>query len=34
MSKVFNVTGLCRPEQHYMVNLDSRLKEIKKLIVK
>ena len=32
MSKVFNVTGLCRPEQHYMVNLDSRLKEIKKLI--
>ncbi len=32
MSKVFNVTGLCIPEKHYMVNLDSRLKQIKKMV--
>ena len=32
MSKEFNVTAVCRPEEHYMVNLDSRVKAIKKLI--
>ncbi len=32
MSKVFNVIGLCIPEKHYMVNLDSRLKQIKKMV--
>lgn len=32
MSKIFNVTAVCIPEQHYMVNIDSRLAEIKKLI--
>ncbi len=32
MSKVFNVTGLCIPQKHYMVNLDSRLKQIKKMV--
>ncbi len=32
MSKVFNVTGVCTPQEHYMINLDSRLKQIKKLI--
>lgn len=30
--KRFNITGVCRPQIHYMVNLDSRLAEIKELI--
>lgn len=32
MDKIFNVTGACDSKLHYMVNLDSRMKEIKKLI--
>lgn len=32
MAKVFNVTGDCKPNLHYMVNLDKRLKEIKALV--
>lgn len=32
MQRVFNITGSCNPKQHYMVNLDSRLAEIKKMI--
>lgn len=32
MPKVFNVTGMCIPEEHYMVNIDGRLREIKKLV--
>lgn len=32
MSKTFNTTGVCIPEKHYMVNLESRLKEIKSLV--
>lgn len=32
MAKIFNVTADCKPEQHYMVNLDKRLEEIKKLV--
>ena len=32
MPKSFNTTGICIPEKHYMVNLDARLKEIKKLV--
>lgn len=32
MAKVFNVTAVCRPEQHYMVNIDDKLKEIRQLI--
>lgn len=32
MSKVFNTTAVCVPEEHYMVNLDERLSEIKKLV--
>lgn len=32
MAKVFNITADCKPGQHYMVNLDKRLEEIKKLI--
>ncbi len=32
MSKCFNTTGLCYPEEHYMVNIDKRLQEIERLI--
>lgn len=34
MERYFNITGCCNPEEHYMVNLDSRLAEIKKMIDK
>lgn len=32
MSKIFNVTADCKPEKHYMVKLDKRLQEIRKLV--
>ncbi|MCD8369919.1 MAG: AAA-like domain-containing protein [Clostridiales bacterium] len=32
MHKTFNTTGCCDPELHYMVNLSSRLKEIKSMV--
>ncbi|MBO5069583.1 MAG: ATP-binding protein [Roseburia sp.] len=32
MAKVFNVTADCKPDKHYMVKLDKRLVEIKKLV--
>lgn len=32
MGKRFNTTGICYPDEHYMVNLDSRLDEITRLI--
>ncbi|MEE5994869.1 MAG: ATP-binding protein, partial [Oscillospiraceae bacterium] len=32
MSKEFNITGACNPDRHYMINLESRLKQIKILI--
>lgn len=32
MKKVFNVTADCKPDLHYMVNLDERLAEIKQLV--
>lgn len=32
MAKYFNTEGPCYPEEHYMVNLDQRIQEIKKLI--
>lgn len=32
MKRKFNITGVCVPEKHYMVNLDKRLKEIRELI--
>lgn len=32
MAKVFNTTAVCIPEEHYMVNIDKRLKDIKKLV--
>ncbi|MDE5936182.1 MAG: ATP-binding protein [Ruminococcus sp.] len=34
MEWYFNITGSCNPQEHYMVNLDSRLAEIKKMIDK
>lgn len=32
MPKKFNVTGNCNGQMHYMVNLDSRIKEIKQYV--
>jgi hypothetical protein len=32
MERCFNITGACNPQEHYMVNLDSRLAEIKKMV--
>ena len=32
LSKTFNVIGTCYPEENYMVNMESRLNEIKKLV--
>ena len=32
MVKYFNTEGPCYPEEHYMINLDQRVQEIKKLI--
>lgn len=32
MPKYFNTEGPCYPSEHYMVNLDERIREIKKLI--
>lgn len=32
MERYFNITGCCNPQEHYMVNLDSRLAQIKKMV--
>ena len=32
MRKRFNVTGLCIPQKHYMVNLAQRLAQIKEMV--
>ncbi|MDE6005864.1 MAG: ATP-binding protein [Oscillospiraceae bacterium] len=32
MKREFNITGSCNPEEHYMVNIKSRLAEIKELV--
>ena len=32
MGKRFNTTGVCIPDQHYMVNIEEKLKQIKLLI--
>ena len=32
MERSFNITGACNPQEHYMVNLDSRLSNIKKMV--
>lgn len=29
----FNTEGICRPEEHYMVRLDGRLEQIKRLLI-
>ena len=34
MKRVFNVSGDCKPDLHYMVNLDGRLREIKVMVDK
>lgn len=34
MRKEFNITGLCIPKKNYMVNLDSRLEQMKKMVDK
>ena len=31
MNKTFNINGTCYPEENYMVDMESRLKEIEKL---
>lgn len=32
VKKYFNTQGICNPEEHYIVNLDTRLEEIKELV--
>lgn len=34
MRKEFNITGLCVPKKHYMVNLDNRMERMKKMVDK
>ena len=34
MERYFNITGCCNPQEHYMVNLDSRLARIKDMVDK
>lgn len=34
MSKVFNISGDCKPEIHYMVDISERLDKIKKMVDK
>ena len=34
MQRYFNITANCRPKEHYMVDLTSRLEEIKQMIDK
>lgn len=33
MTRYFNTEGLCRPEEHYMVRLDDRMRQIKRKLV-
>lgn len=32
MGRVFNTTGVCIPEKHYMVNINGRLQQIRELV--
>lgn len=32
MRKTFNINGDCKPLLHYMVNIEDRLNEIKKMV--
>lgn len=34
MAKTFNITGTCRPEMHYMVDITDRVEKIRKMIAK
>ena len=34
MNRCFNITGCCNPQEHYMVNLDHRLAQIKEMVDK
>ena len=34
MRREFNITGLCVPKKHYMINLNSRLEQMRKMIEK
>ena len=33
MRRRFNITGSCNPQRHYMVNLDERVKKLKKILL-
>lgn len=33
MGKFFNVTAICRPRQHYMVDITEKLEQIKAMVV-
>ncbi|MFG6364105.1 MAG: ATP-binding protein, partial [Schaedlerella sp.] len=32
MGRIFNVSAACKPELHYMVNMDEQLKQIKAMV--
>ncbi len=32
MGRTFNVTGTCRPDRHYMVDLRDRVTKIRKMV--
>ena len=32
LMKYFNTTGICYPEEHYMINMEKRLAEIRELV--
>lgn len=32
MAKIFNINGACKPDRHYMIGLQSRLKAIKEMV--
>ena len=32
MAKVFNVNGACRRDRHYMVDLGSRLEQVRRMV--
>ena len=32
MAKIFNVAAVCRPDQHYMVDISGRLEQIKQMV--
>lgn len=33
MTRYFNTEGICKPTEHYMVSLDERLEQMRKLYV-